>query len=170
MTCRPAQPADIPLLQSLAHRIWHVCYPAIITPEQIKFMLGWMYSAEKIREELQAGVAWEVVEDDTHPIGFLSYGLDPDHRVKLHKLYLLPEEQGRGYSRLLLDHVLDRARALGGTEVWLQVNKANARAVAAYRKAGFYVAREAVFEIGEGFIMDDYVMAKAVPTSHDAKG
>ena len=150
MTIRPALVADIPLLQSLAHKIWHSCYPGIITPEQIEFMLAWMYSERKIREEIDAGVAWEIVEDDGRSIGFLAYELEPDHRVKLHKLYLLPEEQGRGHSPKLLAHVFDRARALGGGEVWLQVNKGNSRAVGAYRKAGFHIAREAVFEIPDG--------------------
>lgn len=166
MTIRPATTEDIPLLPSLAERIWRVCYPGIITPEQIEFMLGWMYSEEQIRKELLAGVSWEVAVEDGQAIGFLSYQLEPDGRVKLNKLYLLPEHQGRGHSRTLLEHVTSRTRALGGSEIWLQVNKRNVRAVAAYQKAGFHIAEEAVFDIGNGFVMDDYLMAKAVPAAH----
>jgi ribosomal protein S18 acetylase RimI-like enzyme len=162
MTIRPAVEADIPLLRTLADRIWRECYPGIITLEQIEFMLAWMYSEEQIRRELAEGTAWDLAEHDRAPIGFLSYELDDDRRVKLHKLYLLPEHQGRGHAKSMLDHVFARARALGGHEVWLQVNKRNTRAIAAYRKAGFHVAKEAVFEIGAGFVMDDYLMAKAV--------
>lgn len=111
---------------------------------------------------MEKGVAWELIESGGQGIGFMSYGLEPDGRIKLNKLYLVREEQGKGHSGLLLDYVMDRARALGASAVWLQVNKRNGPAVAAYRKAGFSVEKEAVFEIGEGFVMDDYLMSKAV--------
>ena len=63
----------------------------------------------------------------------------------------------------MLAHVLQQAVELGGTEVWLQVNKRNTSAVAAYLKAGFHIAQEAMFDIGHGFVMDDYLMARALP-------
>ncbi len=162
MNLRPATAADIPLIRTLAHRIWRESYPGIISAEQIEFMLGWMYSAEQLTSEFTACVPWELVEENGEPIGFLSYKLEDDSRVKLNKLYLLPEHQHRGHSRTLLAHVCERARALGAREVWLQVNKRNTRAIAAYVKVGFHIASEAVADIGHGFVMDDYFMVKAV--------
>lgn len=162
MHTRSATLADIPALRTLAHRIWRECYPGIITTEQIEFMLEWMYSEKQIRGEMEQGVTWEVVEEGTVAIGFLSFQLEESRRVKLNKIYLLPEHQGRGHSRALLDHVSERACALGGREVWMQVNKRNTRAIAAYQKAGFHIAKEAVFDIGHGFVMDDYLMVRSV--------
>lgn len=203
ITCRPATESDIPLVRELARRIWHACYPGIITVEQIEFMLGWMYAEEKIREELRAGYTWEVVEEgpevetstsnaesrtpnaasvalDTDApcfsvrssglgvrrsasaIGFLSFSSEADGRVKLHKMYVLPEHQRRGIGQQLLAHVCQSARALGARAVWMQVNKRNERAIAAYLKAGFRVEREAVFDIGGGYVMDDYLMEKVL--------
>jgi ribosomal protein S18 acetylase RimI-like enzyme len=162
LNLRPATAADIPLIRTLAHRIWRESYLGIISGEQIEFMLGWMYSAEQLASEFAACVPWELVEENGEPIGFLSYKLEDDSRVKLNKLYLLPEHQHRGHSRTLLAHVCERARALGAREVRLQVNKRNARAIAAYVKAGFQIASEAVADIGHGFVMDDFFMAKAV--------
>jgi len=46
--------------------------------------------------------------------------------------------------------------------VVLAVNKKNAKAIAAYRKHGFAIRESAVTDIGSGFVMDDYVMAKEV--------
>ena len=162
MNIRAATEADIPLLRDLAQRIWRECYPGIITPEQIEFMLGWMYSAEEIRRQIAAGLPWEIAEHDGAPIGYLSYQLDPDGRVKISKLYLLPEQQRQGHGQRLLDHISDQVRTLGAREVWLQVNKRNERAIGAYLKAGFRIEKEAVFEIGGGFVMDDYVMVRGV--------
>ena len=42
---RPATVDDIPLLRDLAEQIWRVAYVGIIPPEQIDYMLGWMYGA-----------------------------------------------------------------------------------------------------------------------------
>ena len=108
-------------------------------------------------------MVWEVLElPKGEAIGFLSLHLEADGRVKLNKLYLLPEFHGKGLARVALERVFELARSLGGRSVWMQVNKRNHRAVAAYRKAGFHVAQEAVFDIGHGFVMDDYLMEKAV--------
>ena len=67
-----------------------------------------------------------------------------------------------GFGWHMLRHVEARARELGRRALWLQVNKKNAAAIGFYRTTGFEVIREAVFEIGGGFVMDDYVMAKQV--------
>jgi ribosomal protein S18 acetylase RimI-like enzyme len=162
MEIRPATEADISLLRDLAQRIWRECYPGIITTEQIEFMLGWMYSEQEIRRQLATKIPWEIAEHDGAAIGYLSYQLDPDGRVKISKLYVLPTLQRRGHGQWLLAHICEQARALGAREVWLQVNKRNERAIGAYLKAGFHIAKEAVFNIGNGFVMDDYLLAKAL--------
>ena len=162
MQIRPATEADIPLLRDLAQRIWRECYSGIITPEQIEFMLGWMYSEDEIRSQLAARVPWEIAELDGVPVGYLSWQREEDGRVKINKLYVLPPHQRRGLGRQMLEHICEQARGLGAPAVWLQVNKRNERAVSAYLRAGFHIEKEAVFDIGGGFVMDDYLMAKAL--------
>ena len=162
MQIRPATEADIPLLRDLAQRIWRECYPGIITPEQIEFMLGWMYSGEEIHRQFTAGIPWEIALLDGVPVGYLSWQREDDGRVKISKLYVLPQHQRRGLGRRMLEHICARARTAGSSAVWLQVNKRNERAIAAYLKAGFRIEKEAVFDIGGGFVMDDYLMARAV--------
>jgi ribosomal protein S18 acetylase RimI-like enzyme len=160
MHIRPATEADIPLLRDLAQRIWRECYPGIVTHEQIEFMLGWMYSEEEIRRQLTTGVPWEIAELEGASVGYLSWQREDDGRVKISKLYVLPAQQRRGLGRQMLEHICKCARALGAHAVWLQVNKRNERAIGAYLKAGFRIEKEAVFDIGGGFVMDDYLMSR----------
>lgn len=162
LTTRAATCEEIATLRTLAAEIWRACYPGIIPAEQIEYMLAWMYSEPRIREEMAGGIHWEFAEIGTTPVGFLAYVMEADGRVKLHKLYLLAEHQGCGHGRALLAHVAEIARALGAREVWLQVNKRNKPAIAAYLRAGYHIAGDGVFEIGHGFVMDDYLMAQAV--------
>ena len=75
---------------------------------------------------------------------------------------MLPELHGQGLGRRLIEHVAAQARADGATTLVLNVNKRNASAIAAYRRCGFAVREEVVVDIGGGYVMDDYVMAKAL--------
>lgn len=59
-----------------------------------------------------------------------------------------------------LGHIESQTRELGIEKLWLQVNRENTGAIEFYRGAGFEVVRKAAFDIGGGFVMDDYVMAK----------
>lgn len=157
---RRATAADVPLLRDLAERIWRAYYPAIIGVAQVEYMLGWMYSAETIERELGEGVVWEVATLDAEAVGFLS--VTPEAHAKLNKLYLLPELHGRGLGAAMIERACAVARELGASELFLQVNKRNERAIRAYERAGFHRVKEAVFDIGGGFVMDDYVLARTL--------
>jgi diamine N-acetyltransferase len=89
---------------------------------------------------------------------------NPAFEFKLHKLYLLPELHGCGLGSLLLQHVEREVRQPGARRLILAVNKRNANAIAAYQRNGFVIAETVVTDIGGGFVMDDYVMAKDFPT------
>lgn len=163
---RAVLPADIPLVRALAATIWRVSYAEMISPAQIDYMLNSMYGEMTIQEELAAGTRWELAELDGQSVGFLSCTAEPEtQRLKMNKLYLLPGLQGRGYGQEMVTRVFTHARHSGSREVWLQVNKRNLRAIRCYERAGFSVERSDVFEIGCGFVMDDFVMCAAVPAS-----
>lgn len=159
---RPATTADIPVLRELAEQVWRVSYATMIPPEQIDYMLEWMYGAGQIAREMEEGVAWELALSDDRPIGFFSLGLEEPARAKLHKLYVLPERQGAGLGQALLARAQALAAARGASEICLQVNKRNTRAIRAYERAGYVVERSAVFDIGQGFVMDDFIMRRAL--------
>jgi GNAT superfamily N-acetyltransferase len=162
VTTRPATENDISLLRGLAERIWRSSYAAMIPPEQIDFMLGWMYGAEQIARELREGVVWELAFVGDQPAGFFSISIEDSTRAKLHKLYLVTEWQGAGLGQALLERAHELAAGRGASEIWLQVNKQNAPAIRAYERAGYSVERSAVFDIGQGFVMDDFIMQRAL--------
>ena len=61
-----------------------------------------------------------------------------------------------------MEHVADKARAAAATTLILNVNKRNAKAVRAYEKHGFAIRESVVVDIGGGFVMDDFVMARSL--------
>lgn len=161
-TFRPASAGDIATLGSLAQRIWRAHYPAIIPREQIEHMLERMYAPEAIARELAEGVAYELAVLDGEPIGYLSFTRLPDEPVLfLRKCYLLPRFHGRGPGAAMLARVDDAALAAGAKAIRLLVNKANTRAIAAYRRHGYRIVAGVRQPFGE-WILDDWRMEKDV--------
>jgi len=58
----------------------------------------------------------------------------------------------------MLEHVKTFAAELRATRILLTVNKANARALRAYERAGFRTIDAIFTDIGGGFVMNDFVM------------
>jgi len=170
VTLTPVAEPDFAVVRELAGTIWRQHYAAIISAGQIDYMLAGRFSDDALRDHVQAADRWlELLRVSGTPVGYCGYelaGMNGDGSasaaMKLGQLYLLESHRGMGLGRHLLRHVEARARELGRRLLWLQVNKKNAAAIEFYRSTEFEVIREAVFEIGGGFVMDDYVMAKQV--------
>ena len=169
-TLAPVTEPEFPVLRELADTIWRQHYAGIISAAQIDYMLAGRFSDEALREHVRAADRWlELLRVSGTPVGYCGYELasiDGEERtaadMKLGQLYVLDSHRGMGLGRFMLGHIEGRARELGRRLLWLQVNKRNTGAIGFYRAAGFEVIRDAVFEIGGGFVMDDYVMAKGV--------
>ena len=163
-TISPASQADIPVVAELAHRIWHRHYPGIISDGQIAYMLARGYSPETLARFLHDdGAGMALARQAGVPIGFAAwYRSGPPVTTKLDKLYVLQEWQRQGIGRLLIDHAAAQARAGGATTLVLNVAKRNASAIAAYERCGFTLREVVVVDIGSGYVMDDFVMGKAL--------
>jgi len=74
---------------------------------------------------------------------------------------VLPTEQGKGLGKLLIDKAIEIAIAQNQKAIFLNVNKYN-KARFFYEKLGFIIVKDEVIEIGNGYVMDDYVMESDV--------
>jgi diamine N-acetyltransferase len=158
ITFRPATPEDIPLLQKLARTIWPRAFLSIITREQLELMVSKMYAPATIRNEMQNGVVWKVVEEKGLPIGYLSYSMINPAECKLHKIYVLQEHHGQGIGRKCLAEASRYARENKAHALFLMVNRANDKALHAYRAFGFREAESVDWEFSPGFMLHDYKM------------
>jgi GNAT superfamily N-acetyltransferase len=153
--------SEIDTLIPLAHRIWHAHYPGIITVEQINYMLERGYTRQVIQDEIDnQGVIWLAINSGDGMIGFASLGPHAPDTMKLHKLYLLPEYHGTGIGARALAEVEQIARDNAAAMLVLNVNRHNVKAIRAYERAGWKVREEIVADIGNGYVMDDFVMTK----------
>ena len=160
----PATSTDVDAIADLARVVWQDAYPGIITQAQIDYMLEERYNRLRLLDELgMTGIWWDkaTVDDDLAAFASTLLTSNPEE-MKLDKLYVDPGRQRLGLGGRLIASVAGRALALGCSSLILAVNKRNERAMAAYRKHGF-VVREAVrVDIGNDFIMDDFIMVRSL--------
>lgn len=150
---------DIPLIRELTFNVWPQTYAAILSSQQIEFMLELMYSEISLQKQMEDGSQFVIVYDDKDPVGFASFQEIELHIFKLHKIYILPSQQGKGTGKFLLDHIIAEIKSKNAKVLQLQVNRFN-KAKNFYEKLGFVVLYEADSDIGNGYFMNDYVMEK----------
>ena len=91
------------------------------------------------------------------------FALAPDReagRVLLSKIYVREDRRGTGLGRAMAERAEARCAELGCRELWLTVNKHNTGSIAFYERMGFRKTGALVTDIGHGFVMDDWRMAK----------
>lgn len=158
-----ASEKDIPLIRELTFRIWPQTYAAILSRQQIDYMLDLMYSETSLQQQMHDGAQFILVYNDGDPVGFASFQEMESNIYKLHKIYILAAKQGNGGGRFVIDYIIKEISMQGATALQLQVNRHN-KAKDFYLHLGFTVIKEADFDIGEGYFMNDFVLEKKLQT------
>jgi GNAT superfamily N-acetyltransferase len=160
-TIRKATLSDVETIIDLAEKTWWPSYSPILEKEQISFMLGEIYSVEKITSQIENNTqSYLLLIEDGTPVAFAGYSPRDENAeiYKLHKLYCLPETQGKGYGKILINEVINKTIEAGKHTLDLNVNRYN-KAKNFYEKMGFEVAYEEDIAIGP-YWMNDFVMRK----------
>lgn len=146
-------------IAELAEKIWHEFFPSILSAEQIDYMVEKFqsYGAMKNQTENQ-GYCYLAVRNDGDLCGYIAVKPENDDRFFLSKLYLRHDMRGKGIASKMMQRVFEGAEAHGKKSVYLTVNKYNTHAVEVYHKTGFKTVDSVVTDIGNGFVMDDYIM------------
>lgn len=157
---------DIEVIRSLSFRIWPQTYSDILSQEQIDYMLELMYSKEALETQMREGHSFYLLYSDQEPVGFASVNELSAGVFKLQKIYVLPQEQGKGSGKFLLQAIVDKLKKVNAKVLQLNVNRNN-RAQSFYKKLGFSIVKSEDIEIGKGFFMNDYVMEKNLNLPHN---
>ena len=164
----PVTSAHFPVIQQIATTTWYPTYGHILTQAQTDYMLEWMYGIDSLKEQVEEkGIIFMMIQNDgateNEFAGFTAYEFDYEGRPKtrIHKLYVLPEMHGQGFGKQMLDFIASEAVAHQNTGLHLNVNRFN-KAISFYQKYGFEITGEEDIDIGQGYLMEDYIMEKGV--------
>ena len=160
-----AAESDMMQVHDMAEVVFRHTYKDILSPEQMDYMMDWMYSPANLKKQLEDGHVYFMAYRDGVPCAYVSVqpdSTDDDGRLlfHLHKIYVMPSEQGRGLGKMMFAHALSYVADVADgrpASVELNVNRNNP-AVGFYRHLGLKILRQGDFHIGNGFYMNDYIM------------
>lgn len=152
------------VIRAIAKEVWPIAYGAILKEAQLNYMMELMYSEDSL--QLQANSKkhhFILAKENDVTLGFASYEFNYSEtkKTKIHKIYVLSSQQGNGVGRKLINYIENEAKNHYQDALVLNVNKYNG-AQDFYKKIGFTIDHEEVIAIGNGYVMDDYVMQKLV--------
>jgi len=156
-----ADKSQLHIVRDLAYKIWPVAYGEILSEAQLDYMLENFYALPALEEQMNNHHVFLLAEENGIFYGFAAYEVNcmDTAKTKLHKIYVLPETQGKGLGKLLLSEVEKAALNAENSHLFLNVNRYNS-AQEFYKRLGFEIVHEEDIEIGQGYLMEDFVMEK----------
>lgn len=162
ITISEATAEDIKTIQEITYITWPITYGKILSGEQLDYILGLFYSDKALNDQFEKKeqLFYMISEDET-TLGFI--GIEHNYKneavTKIHKIYLLPETQGKGIGKTVIDFIEEMALKNDSKTLSLNVNRFNP-ALGFYKKTGFKITDEVNIDIGNGYLMEDFVMEK----------
>jgi GNAT superfamily N-acetyltransferase len=151
------------LIREIAEITWPIAFGEILNKQQLAYMIDMMYSQAVLEEQLQNGHKFYLYFENNRAVGFM--GIEKNYKsknqLKIHKLYILPTEQGKGIGVKFLTFAENLCKKESISMLTLNVNRYN-KAVHFYEKYGFKNVKSENIEIGNGYLMEDFVMEKKI--------
>lgn len=172
-------------LSNMASEIWHEYWPAIIGEEQTAYMVEMFHAPAVLRHEIDHDNYrfWFLQDEQGKLVGYTGAAVEEfsgtnEHdraitrsttvnerwprRLFISKIYLYARERGKHYASRVIEFYEDLCRAEGLPAMYLTVNRGNELALRAYQGRGFSIVDEMDNDIGNGYVMNDFAMAKEI--------
>lgn len=160
-TIRKADIADCRLIHDLAWQVFPITYKNILTQEQTDYMMEWMYSVDNLRKQMEEeGHVYLLAYEECEPAGYVSVQPEGENLFHLQKIYVLPYFQKAHCGSFLFRKAIQYIKEVhpAPCRLELNVNRQNP-ALGFYQHMGMHIDREGDFPIGNGYYMNDYIMA-----------
>lgn len=160
MIIRQATPQDVPLIHRLAKEVFFVTYEPLQPKEKVAYLFNIMYSEVALTEQMEKKKhTFLLAEDASGYLGYASYEFNyqGSGKTKIHKIYVMPGAQGKGVGKEMINSIAKIARQNEVEILLLDVFRHNP-AIQFYEKLGFKKVGERITEVGNSFVMDDFVM------------
>lgn len=142
----------------LANEIWHQHFIPIIGLEQVEYMLEKFQSFPAISTQIREnGYEYFRIYLNDVFAGYTGVHADTD-ALFLSKLYIKESCRGNHLATHAFNYLIQLCKKRGLKKIWLTCNKYNANTLAVYDHLGFKITDEQVADIGNGFVMDDYIL------------
>lgn len=142
----------------LANEIWHQHFIPIIGEAQVDYMVEKFQSYPAISNQIKNdGYEYYRIFLGENFAGYTGVHAE-NESLFLSKLYIKQDYRGNHLASHALQYLIKLCQERGLKKIWLTCNKYNSNTLAIYDHLGFEVTDEQVADIGNGFVMDDYIL------------
>lgn len=134
-------PGDGALIASTRQKAWAATYRGIFPDNEIDcFNYAWHIQRDEQRLR-RPDFFYYLVMDGRQCVGYFSYGkmaegAYKDFRFRLQSLYLLPDYQGQGIGKKIMEQVFDACREMGFDKLFWDCSPHNMPAIGFYEHIG----------------------------------
>ncbi|MCR4634556.1 MAG: GNAT family N-acetyltransferase [Erysipelotrichaceae bacterium] len=157
MELLPVTAQRIAQTSAFASEVFIDYYTPLIGKDQARYMADLFLSEKAIEKLIDEGAVFATVTDHNEIIGFCEYKKE-ESRLFLSKFYVRKDHRHRGVGSFMWEEIKNYAKANGLSSIYLTVNKGNTPSYEIYQHLGFKVIDAVVNDIGQGYVMDDYIM------------
>lgn len=148
---------ELKAIEVMADKIWKSHYTPIIGANQVEYMLEKFQSVKAMSQQIKEGYLYFTIALQDEFAGYFSIQKRKES-LFLSKVYIDEQFRGKKLFDKVLKFIIDFAVEHQLKTIELTVNKYNTNSIEIYQSKGFKITQEAVFEIGNNYVMDDYVM------------
>ena len=148
---------EIEQIAKCAEITWHDAYDNLLPDGQVDYMIEKYQSFYVLKNDIKNnGYVYYIIQEDDDVIAFC--GIRPENdKLFISKIYVDPKYQRKGLATKLFNKVLIEYRD-DYKLFYLTVNKNNTKAISAYKSFGFTITDSTKTDIGNNYVMDDYIM------------
>lgn len=149
---------EIKEVADLATEIWHQHFIPIIGEAQVDYMVEKFQSYPAISRQInEDGYEYFRLYLDDIFAGYTGVHAE-NGTLFLSKLYIKKDCRGQRLASHAFDFLIELCKERNLKKIWLTCNKYNNNTLAVYNHLGFIITDEQVADIGNGFVMDDYIL------------
>ena len=144
-------------VSALADEIWHEHFSSILSTEQIDYMLEKFLSPEALADQINHDYEYFLFSYEYTFAGFAGIH-EENGSLFLSKLYVHKNFRGKKIASYMFRKFIEICKMRNLNKIWLTCNRFNESTLAVYEHLGFQKVRTEVTDIGQGYVMDDYIL------------
>lgn len=162
---------EIDQLAKIADEIWHEYWPGTLSYTQVDYMVDKFQSIPALTLDIRENnYEYWLLKAHENIVGYTGGREETEtNRYFISKVYLYDTERGKGYASRVIEHYQKICLERGLESMYLTVNKYNELGIRAYLAKGFDIVDSTVSSIGQGFVMDDFIMEKRLEEEQRGK-
>lgn len=153
-----ANSSHVEYLSDFGSKSFIYAYQCTLPLEELKKYINVAFSESTILEEINGSLATYYICQDSelNPCGYAKLNqssppkcINSDNCIELQRLYVDSDYRGHGVGKLLETYAESNARNQNIRDIWLQVWEGNVVAQEIYKKWGFTIVGEELYQVGK---------------------